>query len=293
MASIAVLGLGKMGIGMAQSLRRAGHTVSAWNRSPGKALPLASQGITIAKTPADAATGADAIFSMVADDDASRRVWLAADGALAAARRGAFAIECSTISYGHVSELAREAGARGLRYIDCPVNGLPAVAAQGKLTLLVGAAPDDLAAARPILDAVGQSILYFGTIGTGTAFKLINNLFGAVQIAGLAEAVALANRIGLDREALIAAIDSGPCASPHVKRLVAAMVEGRLSAAPGLSIGLREKDARYSLAMAHGLEAGMPVGTAAHAWYAAAKPEHGADDDSALIATVAARADGT
>ena len=104
-----------------------------------------------------------------------------------------------------------------------------------------------------------------------------------------AEAVALANRIGLDRKTLIAAIDSGPCASPHVKRLVAGMVEGRVADMPGLSIGLREKDARYSFAMAQDFDTGMAMSRVAHASYVAAKPDLGDDDDSALVATVVAR----
>lgn len=289
MATVAFLGLGKMGSGMARSLRRAGHDVAAWNRTPAKARALAAEGVTIAPTPAEAARGADAVFSMVADDEASTRVWLAPDGALPAMRPGAFAIECSTVSYVHAASLSRAAGARELRYVDCPVNGPPRMAAEGKLTLLVGAAAADLEAARPLLEAVGASILHFGAVGTGTAFKLINNLLGAVHIASLAEAIALAGRIGLDRATLVAAIESGPCASPHVRRLAAPMAEGRLSDVPGLSIGLREKDARYSLDMARGLDAGMAVGAAAHAWYALARPELGAEDDSALVRTVTAR----
>ena len=289
MAKIAFLGLGKMGSGMASSLARAGHDVAIWNRTQQTADALAAGGMRAADSPAEAARDAGAIFSMVADDDASARVWLAADGALSTAKSGAFTIECSTLSYGHVQRLAKASADRGLRYIDCPVNGLPSVAALGKLTLLVGASPQDLSGARPLLECVGASILHFGAVGTGTAFKLINNLLGAVHIASLAEAMALANRIGLDQKTLIVAIDSGPCASPHVKRLVAPMVEGRLSDAPGLSIGLREKDARYALGLAKHAEVSMAVGTVAHAWYAAAKPEHGGEDDSGLIATVIAR----
>lgn len=289
MAKVAVLGLGKMGGGMAQSLRRAGHTVIVWNRSPEKALALLADGITAANTPAEAAQGADAIISMVADDQASQRVWLAADGALSTAKNGAFAIECSTVSHGHSTVLANEARSRGLRFLDCPVNGAPTAAAQGQLTLLVGAEHQDLEAARPILAGISASVLHFGAVGTGTAFKLINNLYGAVQIAGLAEAVALANKLGLDRQTLTAAIASGPCASPHVKRLVAGMVEGRIADQPGLSIGLREKDARYSLAMARSADIGMSVSSVAYEWYALAKPQRGADDDSALIATVVDR----
>ncbi|MEQ1650151.1 MAG: NAD(P)-dependent oxidoreductase [Hyphomicrobiaceae bacterium] len=290
MAAIAVLGLGKMGTGIAQSLAQAGHSVRAWNRSADKVQNLSADGIVLAATPADAAREADAIISMVADDEASARVWLEADGGLAGAKAGAFAIECSTISYGHVARLQREATGRGLRYIDCPVNGGPAVAAQGKLALLVGASGEDLAAARPVLESFSGAILYFGAVGTGTAFKLINNLMGAVQIAGLAEGVALANRLGLDQKTLIAAIETGPCASPHVKRLVTGMVEGRQADVFALAIGLREKDARYALGMADAQGVGMAVGTVAHRWYAAAKPAHAADDDSLLVATVVERA---
>lgn len=289
MANVAVLGLGRMGSGMAYSLVRAGHRTKVWNRTPERTQALADRGIQPAASPAEAARDADAIFSMVADDEASARVWLAEDGALRAARRGALAIECSTISHDHVRRLSAAALDRGLDYIDCPVNGLPSVAAEGKLTLLVGAPPEVLERARPLLDAIGASIIHFGAVGAGTAFKLINNLLGAVHIASLAEAVALADRAGLDPNALIAAVSSGPCSSPHVKRLVGPMVERRPADVPGLSIGLREKDARYALAMARDFGVGMPVGTPAHAWYALAKPMDGSEDDAALLRTVEAQ----
>jgi len=163
-------------------------------------------------------------------------------------------------------------------------------AAEGKLILLVGAARDDLARAKPILETLASSILHFGAVGTGTAFKLMNNLLGAVHIASLAEAVSLANKLGLDRETLIAAIESGPCASPHVTRLARPMVEGEISPTPALSIGLREKDARYCLGLARDAEMSMSVGEIAHRWYQLATGSLAQVDDSALIQTVAAYA---
>lgn len=286
MTKVALLGLGKMGSGMARRLAASGHDVAVWNRTRDKAEVLAAEGMLVASTPADAAHNAAAIVSMVADDEASRRVWLEADGALAAAKPGALAIECSTLSYAHVIELAEKIKTAGLRFIDSPVNGGPTAAAEGRLTLLVGASASDLEVARPLLSAISSSVLYLGQVGTGTAIKLINNVYGAVQIAGLAEAVSLATRIGLEKEVMIAAIESGPCASPHVKRLARGMVERRIADVPGLSIGLREKDARYALAMAHGLSEEMPVCETAYRWYALAKPTSGAEDDSALIRTV-------
>ena len=286
MSNVAFLGLGKMGSGMAACLVSANHAVAVWNRSAAKAEPLIAQGARRAESPADAARGADVVFSMVADDAASSRVWLADDGALTSALAGALAIECSTISHGQVMRLSRAARSRGLVYLDCPVNGPPSAAADGKLILLVGAAPEDLATARPFLQVIAGSILHFGEVGTGTAFKLINNLLGAVHIASLAEAISLANKLGLDKETLIAAIESGPCASPHVKRVVGPMVKGIESPVPALSIGLREKDARYCLGLAKDSGMDMAVGETAYSWYSLAAKALANADDSVLVRTV-------
>jgi 3-hydroxyisobutyrate dehydrogenase len=132
---------------------------------------------------------------MTADDASSRSVWLGSDGVLAAPLAAqTFAIECSTLSYHWVMELASEAQARDLRYIDAPVTGLPEHAASGTLTLLVGAEAADLEAATPLLGAISKRILRFGGVGTGTAYKLIINMIGAVQIASVAEWIAIAER---------------------------------------------------------------------------------------------------
>lgn len=286
MTKIAFLGLGKMGSGMAACLIDAGHDVNVWNRTAASAEPLADKGATLCRSPAEAAEGAEAIFSMVADDAASERVWLADDGALSTAPSGALAIECSTISHVHVGKLSRAAAEKGCAYIDCPVNGPPSAAAAGNLILLVGAGNDDLERARPLLDIVSSSILHFGGIGTGTAFKLINNLLGAVHVASIAEAVHLARRMGLDTETLVKAVETGPCASPHVKRMIRPMAEGRLSDEFGLAIGLREKDSRYCLGMAKAMETGMSVGETAYEWYRLALGSVADQDDSAMLTII-------
>ncbi len=155
--------------------------------------------------------GADAVVTMVADDEASRAVWLGKDGAAATMKAGALAIECSTVSYDHALDLARELRGRGLIYIDSPVTGLPDAAASGKLTLLVGADPADLENARPYLAPLSTTIRHFGGVGTGTVYKLINNLMGAIQIAGLAEGLAIAEQAGLDMKLVLEAIETGRC----------------------------------------------------------------------------------
>ena len=125
---IGFLGLGKMGGGMAARLAEAGHEVTVWNRTKGRADEALDAGAAEAVSPAGAATDADAVFSMVSDDEASSRCWLAADGGLTTAAPGALVIECSTVSLEQSRRLAAEAKARGFRYIDCPVNGPPTAA---------------------------------------------------------------------------------------------------------------------------------------------------------------------
>src|SRR5712692_3470346 len=133
MTKVAFIGLGRMGHGMAGRYLDNIFTVAVWNRSKAKAEDLIARGARWAVSPADAADGAD--------DEASRAVWLGKDGVANTAKAGTLAIECSTVSYNHALELARELRGRGLVYIDSPVTGLPDAAASGKLALLVGAEP--------------------------------------------------------------------------------------------------------------------------------------------------------
>jgi 3-hydroxyisobutyrate dehydrogenase len=263
MARITFLGLGRMGSGMASRLLDAGHDLVVWNRTPGRAGPLVESGAREAATPAEAAAGTDVVFAMVSDDDASRSVWLGPDGVLAGGPRpGALAIECSTLSYDWVRELADAARDAGLRYVDAPVTGLPDAAASGRLTLLVGAAADELAAARPVLSPLAEQILHFGPVGAGTAYKLIVNLMGAVQIAGAAEGLALAERAGLDLDQVASALASGQAASPQVVRNSRRMVAAS-HADVVFSGRLRHKDTAYAMQLAERLGLAAPFGRAA------------------------------
>ena len=128
MPRVAFIGLGRMGHGMAGRYLDAGFEVAVWNRSKARAGDLVARGAHRAASPAEAAVDADAVVTMVADDDASRAVWLSGDGAAASMKPGALAIECSTVSHAHALDMARNLRARGLAYIDCPVTGLPEAA---------------------------------------------------------------------------------------------------------------------------------------------------------------------
>ncbi|HKQ15105.1 MAG TPA: NAD(P)-dependent oxidoreductase [Steroidobacteraceae bacterium] len=266
MATVAFIGLGNMGRGMADRLLRAGHELRVYNRSAAKAAELERAGARLCRTPREACVGAEAVFAMTADDTSSRSVWLGPDGALAAqlAPR-AFAIECSTLSRNWVLQLAAEARARNLRYVDAPVTGLADAAAAGTLTLLVGAAPDELESARPLLNVIANRILHFGAVGAGTAYKLIVNLMGAVQIASLAEGMALAERAGLDLAAVADAISMGQAASPQVVRNARRMVADDHDRDIVFTPVLRLKDTDYALQLARELGMSAPFGSVAAA----------------------------
>lgn len=248
-----------MGVGMASRLLEGGHQVSVYNRTGAKADSVVGRGARRGGSPKEACAGADAVFCMVSDDAASREIWLGADGILAAELApGALAIECSTLSHGWVMELAAAVAGRGLRYIDSPVTGLPADAAGGALTMLVGAREEDLERARPLLAAVSNRIIRFGPVGTGTAYKLIINMIGAVQIASAAEGMALAQRAGLDLATVADAIATGQAASPQVVRNVRRIVAGDHDRNVVFTAALRLKDVEYALRMAGGLGLGAP-----------------------------------
>jgi 3-hydroxyisobutyrate dehydrogenase len=292
MTRVAFIGLGRMGHGMAARYLDAGFTLSVWNRSRAKAEDLIARGARWATSPEDAAIDADAVVTMVADDQASRAVWLAKDGAATTMKAGTLAIECSTVSHQHALDLSRELRHRGLVYIDSPVTGLPDAAAAGKLTLLVGADAADLELARPYLVPLSSTIRHFGAVGSGTVYKLINNLIGAIQIAGVAEGLAIAEQAGLDMKLVLEALETGVAASPQVIRHSKRMAARNFSGAT-FTAALRQKDAAYAVALAESLLSAAPImGRAAVEAYDRAKA-YAPDDDEGKMIEIVSRAKGS
>jgi 3-hydroxyisobutyrate dehydrogenase len=291
MKKVAFIGLGRMGHGMAGRYLDTGFHVVVWNRSRAKAEDLIARGAQWANSPKDAAVDADAVVTMVADDEASRAVWLGKDGAAASMKAGTLAIECSTVSYDHARDMARTLGERGLIYIDSPVSAGPEAAAKGMATLLVGADPAGLEQARPYLAPLGSTLRHFGPPGTGTVYKLINNLMGAIQIAGIAEGLAIAEQAGLDMKLVQETLDAGVAASPQVVRHSRRMI-ARDFANVSFTASLRHKDAAYAVALAESLLAETPlVGRAAVQAYARAKA-HAPDGDEGQMIEIVSRAKG-
>jgi 3-hydroxyisobutyrate dehydrogenase len=285
MAKIAYLGAGNMGQGMILRLLSAGHKVAVYNRSPEKTRPLQERGANFAASPRAAAEDVDAIFSSVSDDQASRLVWTGPEGALSSKLPPqTLVIECSTLSHDWVMELAGIVVSKGLRYIDCPVAGRPDAAASGDLRLFVGAHEADLNAAGPLFQPISKKVFHFGPVGAGTAFKLIYNLMGAIQVAALAEAMVQAEGAGIDLHVAAEAFSNGFTGSPHVIRHSTVMAEGKRGQAVAFSGRGRLKDSLYGVHLAEKLGRQAEIGkAAAHVFEQMVNLGMGAANDSEVI----------
>jgi len=266
MRQIALLGVGTMGSGMAENWLKKGFSLAVYNRTKTKADAFAAKGARVANTPREAAVGAELILAMVADEPASRDVWLGEDGALAGAEPGAILVESSTVPPEWVRELARRAGEQGCEFLDVPVAGSKTAAASGGLTLFVGGDPATLERARPALDAIGRQIAHLGPTGAGATWKLIHNMMLAVHVAAASEAIALAAKAGFDPAQTAGLIANGPAGSGIVQMKLPRLTERRFDAA---DFALRHmlKDSRYALALGEKLAMRLDLVRAAAAVY--------------------------
>jgi 3-hydroxyisobutyrate dehydrogenase len=238
-----------------------GIEVAVYNRSPAAAAALRERGARVAKSPRDAADGAQFVLSMVAHDDASRGIWLGDAGALAGTMRGAILIESSTISPAWVRQLSAAAAERGCELLDAPVTGSKPQAAAGQLVFLVGGSATALERARPVLSAMSREIIHLGPTGSGALVKLINNFVCGVQAVAVAEALALIERTGLDAAKALAVLTEGAPGSPLVKTLAKRMTTGDFT--PNFRLKLMAKDLKYAIDEASGHS--LPLSTAAAA----------------------------
>jgi 3-hydroxyisobutyrate dehydrogenase len=283
MQRVALLGLGTMGAGMAANWLAKGFALSVWNRTPAKAEPFAAKGAKVAATPREAAKDADFIFSMVADDAASRAVWLGGDGALAGAKPGAVAVECSTLTPSWVRELAKRAQEKGLGFLDAPVGGSRGAAASGALIFFVGGDEAALEKARPALEAVGGKINALGPVGAGATWKLINNQLIAAQVASLAQATNLARKAGFTPEQITGLILNASLASPIIQMKLPRMLAHNYEDTE-FAVSLMLKDMRYARDLATTLGVPSDMTAAAAAAFARAESKGLGEKDFAAVA---------
>jgi 3-hydroxyisobutyrate dehydrogenase len=271
-----------MGTGMAKRLLSEGFPVTVYNRSRDKADALAASKATVAASPREAAAQAQVVIGMLADDTASRAVWLGENGALVGAAAGTVLIESSTLSTGWVRELAAAASRQKCEFLDAPVTGTKPHAASGELLFLVGGSAEALEAARPVLAAMSRDIVHLGPTGSGATMKLVNNFLCGVQAASFAEGMALVEASGLDRAQAAKILGNGAPGSPLIKAVWARVAGGDLT--PNFVLRLMVKDLKYSMeeAKRHGL-ALKTAAPAVEVFDGAVKNGYGDQDFAAVI----------
>jgi len=213
MAHIGFIGLGNMGLPMAQNLLKAGHAVQGFDMSQAQMLALTASGGQAAASVKAAATGAEIVITMLPAGQHVRDVYLRPDGVLAAAGAGTLLIDSSTIDVATARDMAAAADRRGLAMLDAPVSGGVGGAQAGTLTFMVGGGDEAFARAKPILETMGKTIVHAGGAGNGQAAKICNNMILGVSMIAVSEAFVLAETLGLDAQKLfdISSKSSGQC----------------------------------------------------------------------------------
>jgi 3-hydroxyisobutyrate dehydrogenase len=277
--SVAVLGTGIMGAAMARNLCRAGLDVRVWNRTRAKAAPLAAEGARVADDPTAAVEGADVVLTMLYDGAAALDAMRAAASAL---RPGIVWAQCTTAGLEALEPLAAFAGEHGLDFVDAPVLGTRQPAENGQLTVLAAGPEHVRAPLAPVFDAVGQRTVWIaddGASGAATRLKLVCNSWVLALTHGTAEALALAEGLGVDPQDFLDAVGGGPLDCGYLRVKSAAIVSGDY--APNFSVATAAKDARLIVAAAEGAGVRLDLAAAGVERFRRAEQQGHGDQDMA------------
>jgi 3-hydroxyisobutyrate dehydrogenase-like beta-hydroxyacid dehydrogenase len=283
MSVVAFLGLGRMGTAMAGNLLRAGHDVVVWNRTTAKAHAFAGlHGGRSADTPGAGAEGAEFVVTMLADDTALRDVYHGPSGILARLRPGTIAVDMSTVSPGTVQEIAAQVAAADGTFIDAPVSGSVAAAADASLTIMTAGEESAVDQARGVLGAMGNPVIYLGPSGRGSIMKLCVNVIVHSLNGAVAESLVLAEKSGIERAQAYEVFLNSAIAAPFVRyRQAAFETPGEVPAA--FRLDLAAKDLRLALEAASRAGATLPQSTVNLSLLSAAvRDGYGDHDESAL-----------
>jgi 3-hydroxyisobutyrate dehydrogenase len=276
---IGFIGLGNMGVPMAKNLIEAGYELTVYNRTNSKALDLKRQtGVNTVERPAELLPDADVIISMLTNDAAVQEVYTGADGIFEVSRtKPLIVIDMSTVSPETTRALASLAQEKGIAYLDAPVSGSVKPATEGQLVIMAGGEQEAFNAVEPILSCLGKSVTLLGDHGSGNVAKLAINLFLAITIQGLSEAVLLAAKNGITPEALLPLINAGAVASGITKVKTENIINDDFKAA--FALKLLSKD--LGLAEQIGLQ--TPAGLSVAKSYREATQEGFGDEDMVAV----------
>ncbi len=267
--TLAFIGMGIMGLPMAEHLMSAGHHLTLHSRTKAKAQALLDRGAKWADSPAEAARGAEATFVCVPDTPDVEAVVLGDAGVLSAAKAGALIVDHSTISPAATRRMAATCRARGVTLLDAPVSGGDVGARNATLSIMVGGDAAAFERVRPLLECMGKVIVHCGGPGTGQLTKLVNQVLVSVTNLAVCEAMTFAGKCGLNLEKTIAAVGGGAAGSWQLLNLGPRMV--RHDYAPGFMIDLMQKDLRLVMQAAQEARVALPASSLVHQFFTAAQ----------------------
>jgi len=283
MSAIGVIGLGAMGKGMAQSLRRAGHAVHVFDVRAEAAQAFAADGGVACASPAEVAARCEVVVSVVVNAAQTEAVLFGENGAAAAMQRGSVFVMCSTVDPGWSVALEKRLADLGLLYLDAPISGGAAKAASGEMTMMTAGRPEAYAKVGGALDAMAAKVYRLGdAAGNGSKVKIINQLLAGVHIAAAAEAMALGLREGVDAAALYEVITHSAGNSWMFENRMAHVLAGDYT--PLSAVDIFVKDLGLVLDTARATKFPLPLSATAHQMFMqASSAGHGREDDSAVI----------
>jgi 3-hydroxyisobutyrate dehydrogenase len=278
---IAFLGTGLMGAPMACNLLKAGFAVAVYNRTRSKTAPVVEAGGSAHATPAEAAQKANVVISCVTDGPDVERVYFGDDGAVNTAPAGALFIDMSTIAPAKAIEIGNTLRERGFRFLEAPVTGGTIGAQNGTLSILAAGEKSDFDEASAVFSAMGKNVTFCGGPGAGQSVKLCNQIMGAMNLLGVCEALILCQKMGVQGEVLVQALNGGAATSWALQNLAPKILKGDF--APGFMVDTQQKDMRLVADAGEEVNAVLPgAALAQQLWRAAQAHGEGADGIQAM-----------
>ncbi|MHA7819206.1 MAG: NAD(P)-dependent oxidoreductase [Erythrobacter sp.] len=295
--NIAFIGLGVMGGPMTGHLAKAGHRVTAWNRSSERAekwrKTWADEGldVTFADNPANAAEGAEFACTCVGNDEDLLSVLEGEDGVLALLPQGAVLVDHTTTSAAIARRLSERCGDLDIDFIDAPVSGGEAGAVNGQLAIMCGGSDEAIERARPVMDCYAKAIVHVGPVGAGQTAKMANQMCIAGVLGGLSEAIRLAQGAGLDLDKTYEAISGGAAQSWQMDNRWKTMTEDTFDF--GFAIDWMRKDLGYALEEANRLGLSSPISALVDQFYADVQAQGGNRLDTSALITRLPKSEGS